>query len=57
MGIKQKIVLRLAVIYFFFGGLVLWILFELFSLKVLEAGQWEDKARQLESSSRMKQMN
>lgn len=51
MGIKQKIVLRLAVIYFFFGGLVLWILFELFSLKVLEAGQWEEKARQLESSS------
>ncbi|MFW6389064.1 MAG: penicillin-binding protein [Marinilabiliaceae bacterium] len=51
MGIKQKIVLRLAVIYFFFGGLVLWILLELFSLKVLEAGQWEERARQLESSS------
>lgn len=51
MGIKQKIVLRLAFIYMAFGGLVLWILFELITLKVLEAGQWKEKARSLESNS------
>jgi cell division protein FtsI (penicillin-binding protein 3) len=51
MGIKQKIVVRLVFIYMVFGGLMLWILFELFSLKVLEVAYWEEKARTLESSS------
>ncbi len=51
MGIKQKIVLRLAFIYMVFGGLVLIILFELINLKVIEAAKWEEKARTLESST------
>lgn len=51
MGIKQKIVLRLAIIYLMFGGLVLFILFELVNLKVIEAAHWKEKARTLESSS------
>ncbi len=51
MGIKQKIIYRLAAIYFVFGALMLWILFEVFSLKVFEASKWEEKARTLESSS------
>jgi len=51
MSIKQKILFRLSAIYFVFGALVLWILFEVFSLKVFEASHWEEKARTLESSS------
>ncbi|MFO8002234.1 MAG: penicillin-binding protein [Marinilabilia sp.] len=51
MSIKQKIVLRLAIIYLVFGVLVLWILGELVNLKVVEAGEWKDKAQELESSS------
>jgi len=34
-----------------FGGLALWILFEVFNLKVIEASYWKEKARTLESSS------
>jgi cell division protein FtsI (penicillin-binding protein 3) len=51
MGIKQKIVFRLAIIYLMFGGLLLWITFELINLKVIEAAQWREKARSLESNS------
>ncbi|WP_291859334.1 penicillin-binding protein [Marinilabilia sp.] len=51
MSIKQKIIFRLAAIYFVFGALMLWILFEVVSLKVFEASRWEEKARTLESSS------
>lgn len=34
-----------------FGGMALWILFELINLKVFEASQWKEKAKTLESSS------
>jgi cell division protein FtsI (penicillin-binding protein 3) len=51
MSIKQKIIFRLAAIYIVFGALTLWILFEVFSLKVFEASRWKEKARTLESSS------
>ncbi len=51
MSIRQEIVFRLGFIYLIFGGLVLWILFELFSLKILEVSHWKKKAETLESSS------
>ena len=51
MTIKQKILLRLGIIYLMFGGLVLVILFELVKLKIFEVSKWEDKAKTLESSS------
>jgi cell division protein FtsI (penicillin-binding protein 3) len=51
MTIKQKILLRLGIIYLMFGGLVLFILFELVKLKIFEASKWEEKAKTLESSS------
>ncbi|MGQ1890895.1 penicillin-binding protein [Thermophagus sp. OGC60D27] len=51
MTIKQKILIRLGIIYSLFGVLVLFILFELVKLKIFEASKWEEKARTLESNS------
>lgn len=48
---------RLGIVYLFFIGLALWLLFELVALKTFEADKWKSKSRQVERSENIVEPN
>ncbi len=48
---------RVGVIYLIFLGLALWLIFELFSLKIFEAEKWRSKARDIDKNENIVEAN
>jgi cell division protein FtsI (penicillin-binding protein 3) len=50
MTIRRSIIFRVGIVYIFFLGLALWLIIELFRLKVINADEWKSQIRSIEQS-------
>src|SRR5690554_1787726 len=57
MSMRRNIVFRVAIVYLLFIGLAIWILVDLFILKVVDADKWKSEARSVERGENIVEPN